>query len=111
MVSVDLSRVIPHESFPYKKCQIFVSNNPDEFCHLKFYITYGILQLKKAPTPKVDALGKMTIVLTDTAYPVGRQDRHFFYLLLLSRKASNATIRLPKVNNSVKIPMKIVMIS
>ena len=32
-------------------------------------------------------------VLTDTAYPVGRQDRHFYLrLFLLSRKASNATI-------------------
>ena len=36
-------------------------------------------------------------VLKDTAYPVGRQDRHFYFrLFLLLRKASNATIKLPK---------------
>ena len=35
----------------------------------------------------------------------------YFRLFLLSRKASNATIKLPKVNNKVKIPRKIVMIS
>ncbi len=32
---------------------------------------------------------RLMIVLTDTAYPVGRQDRRFYYrLFLLSRKAS-----------------------
>lgn len=52
--------------------------------------------------------------LIGTAYPVGRQDRHFyFFLLSLSRvrKARNATIKLPKVANSVSIPMKIDIIS
>ena len=53
------------------------------------------------------------IVLTDTAYPVGRQDRHFYFrlLFLLSRKASNATIKLPKDISNANIPMKIEMIS
>ena len=51
-------------------------------------------------------------VLNDTAYPVGRQDRHFYFrLFLLSRKASNATIKLPKDINNANIPMKIEMIS
>jgi hypothetical protein len=57
-------------------------------------------------------------VLTDTAYPVGRQDRHFYFRLLfleelfsLSRKASNAIIKLPKDINNANIPMKIEMIS
>jgi hypothetical protein len=51
-------------------------------------------------------------VLTDTAYPVGRQDRHFYFrLFLLSRKASNATIKLPKDISKANIPMKIEMIS
>ena len=46
------------------------------------------------------------IVLTDTAYPVGRQDRHFyFFLCFLSRKARNATIKLPKAINKVNMPM------
>ena len=79
---------------------------------MNFPTNCDILKLKKAPTPKVDALGIGLYVLTDTAYPVGRQDRHFYFrLFLLSRKASNATIKLPKVNNKVKIPRKIEMIS
>ena len=54
----------------------------------------------------------------DTAYPVSRQDRHFYFRLLfleelfsLSRKASNATIKLPKDINNANISMKIEMIS
>ena len=51
-------------------------------------------------------------VLTDTAYPVGRQDRHFYFrLFLLLRKASNAITRLPKTHNNVNMPMKIERIS
>ena len=51
-------------------------------------------------------------VLTDTAYPVGRQDRHFYFrLFLLLRKASNAITRLPKAHNNVNMPMKIESIS
>ena len=51
-------------------------------------------------------------VLKDTAYPVGRQDRHFYFrLFLLSRKASNAITRLPKAHNNVNMPMKIERIS
>ncbi len=51
-------------------------------------------------------------VLTDTAYPVGRQDRHFYFRLsLLSRKASSATSKLPKDISKANIPMKIEMIS
>ena len=57
-------------------------------------------------------------VLKDTAYPVRREDRHFYFRLLflekffsLSRKASNAIIKLPKDINNANIPMKIEMIS
>ena len=51
-------------------------------------------------------------VLTDTAYPVCRQDRHFYFrLFLLSRKASNAITRLPKAHNNVSMPRKIERIS
>ena len=51
-------------------------------------------------------------VLTDTAYPVCRQDRHFYFrLFLLSRKASNAITRLPKTHNNVNMPRKIERIS
>ena len=43
---------------------------------------------------------------------LGRQDRHFYFrLFLLSRKASNATIKLPKDISKANIPMKIEMIS
>ena len=48
----------------------------------------------------------------DTAYPVGRQDRLFYFrLFLLLRKASNAITRLPKAHNNVNMPMKIERIS
>ena len=51
-------------------------------------------------------------VFTDTAYPVCRQDRHFYFrLFLLLRKASNAITRLPKAHNNVNMPMKIERIS
>ena len=47
-----------------------------------------------------------------------RQDRHFYFRLIfledlfsLSRKASNATIKLPKDISNANIPMKIEMIS
>ena len=57
-------------------------------------------------------------VLTGTAYPVSRQDRHFYLRLLLFeepfsllRKASNAITRLPKAHNNVNMPMKIERIS
>ena len=54
----------------------------------------------------------MLNVLTDTAYPVCRQDRHFYFrLFLLSRKASNAITRLPKAHNNVSMPRKIERIS
>ena len=54
----------------------------------------------------------MLNVLTDTAYPVCRQDRHFYCrLFLLSRKASNAITRLPKAHNNVSMPRKIERIS
>ena len=60
----------------------------------------------------------MLNVLTDTAYPVCRQDRHFYFRLLfleelfsLSRKASNAITRLPKAHNNVNMPRKIERIS
>ena len=49
---------------------------------------------------------------------VDQTERHFYFFFLfpeedflLSRKARNATIKLPKVTNSVSIPMKIEIIS
>ena len=81
---------------------------------MNFPTPYVILDIGKAPTPKVDAPRIMLNVLTDAAYPVGRQDRHFYFFLLslsLVRKARNATIKLPKVANKVSIPRKIEIIS
>ena len=64
-----------------------------------------------APTPKWMLPSRLN-VLTDTAYPVCRQDRHFYFrLFLLSRKASNAITRLPKAHNNVSMPRKIERIS
>ena len=52
------------------------------------------------------------LVLTDTAYPVGRQDRHFYFCLFLSsRKASNAINKLPKDISKANTPIKTDMIS
>jgi len=52
------------------------------------------------------------LVLTDTAYPVGRQDRHFYFRsFLLSRKASNAINKLPKDISRANTPIKTEMIS
>ena len=57
-------------------------------------------------------------VFTDTAYPVGRQDRHFYFRLLffeeffsLSRKTSNTMSILPKHISKANISKKIEMIS
>ena len=51
-------------------------------------------------------------VLKDTAYPVGRQDRHFYLcLFLLSRKASNAITKPPNEIINPLISMKIIIIS
>ena len=67
---------------------------------------------KESTHSKVDAPRIDLNVLTDTAYPVGRQDRHFYFrLFLLSRKASNAITRLPKAHNNVSMPRKIERIS
>ena len=79
---------------------------------LNIWEKYDILILeKKAPTPKW-MLPRCLDVLMDTAYPVGRQDRHFYLrLFLLLRKASNAITRLPKAHNNVNMPMKIERIS
>ena len=52
------------------------------------------------------------LVLTDTAYPVGRQDRLFYFRsFLLSRKASNAINKLPKDISKANTPIKTEMIS
>ena len=60
----------------------------------------------------MDAPGIELFVLTDDAYPVGRQDRHFYFRsFLLSRKASNAINKLPKDISNANTPIKIEMIS
>ena len=67
---------------------------------------------KKAPTPKWMLSRKRLNVLTNTAYPVGRRGRHFyFHLFLLSRKVSNAMMKPPKEINKAKIPKKTIIIS
>ena len=79
-----------------------------------YYATYNaIINLQKESThSKVDAPKVELIVLTDVAYPVGRQDRHFYFrLFLLSRKASNAINKLPKDFSKANTPIKTEMIS
>lgn len=68
--------------------------------------------MKKASTPKWMLPISMLNVLTDTAHPVCRRVGIFyFFLFLLSRKARNATIKLPKDINKANIPIKIEIIS
>ena len=76
-------------------------------------------QKKKVPTPKVDTSQSFVKCPYGHRPSVGRQRGLFFMLFLSSkeldeffeRKASNATIRLPKAHNKVNMPMKIEMIS
>ena len=89
---------------------------PVRICFRKSLLIFSerndILRTRKAPTPKWMPPENWLDVLTDTAYPVGRQDRHFyFFLFLLSRKARNVTTKLPKDISNANIPMKIEMIS
>ena len=86
-----------------------IYENPLENSLQAWYYDYT----KKAPTPKW-MLPRRLNVFTDTAYPVCRQDRHFYFrlfLFLLSRKASNAIIKLPKDISNANIPIKTEMIS
>ena len=109
MVVVDLILISLCSSVRlYRKSNLSLSK-----IHLKTPYKRGIMIiLKKVPTPKW-MLPRRLNVLTDTAYPVCRQDRHFYFrfFFLLLRKASNAITRLPKAHNNVSMPMKIEMIS
>ena len=79
---------------------------------LKFSFPYVILDIGKAPTPKVDAPSQGSLSLRTAPILWLRQDRHFyFFLFLLSRKARNATIKLPKDISKANISMKIEIIS
>ena len=79
---------------------------------LFFLAVCAIVGIGKAPTPKW-MLPSWLNVLTDTAYPVCWQDRHFYFFLLflLSRKVRNATIKLPKEISKPIIPINIKIIS
>ena len=67
---------------------------------------------KEGAHSKVDAPKRKDLPLRASPILWLRQDRHFyFFLFLLSRKARNAIIKLPKVANNVSIPMKIERIS
>lgn len=78
------------------------------FFHL---VAYNI-DIKKAPTPKVDASMNDFSALMSTAHPVCRQDGHFYFrLFLLSRKAINATMKPPKDMSKPNIPIITIMVS
>ena len=72
----------------------------------------GTFVIGKAPTPKWMLSRKGLNVLTNTAYPVCRRGRHFYFrLFLLSRKVSNAMMKPPKEISKAKIPRKTIIIS
>ena len=78
------------------------------FFHL---VAYNI-DIKKAPTPKVDATHDVFSALMSTAHPVCRQDGHFYLsLFFLSRKAINATMKPPKDMSKPNIPMTTITVS
>ena len=59
----------------------------------------------------MEALSLGFLVLKDLPILCARQDRHFYLLFLLSRKASNAMSRLPKDIKRTNISVKMVIIS
>lgn len=65
----------------------------------------------RSPTPKVEFPSELVSLYRDARPGANRAGIFYLRLFLLSRKASNATIRPPKVNNRVNIPKKIEMIS
>ena len=80
--------------------------------HLNFLMLYGILSIKKAPTPKWMLPKVVFSSLSRAAHSVCRRGGHYFFrLFLLSRKASNATINPPKDINNANIPIKTDMVS
>ena len=62
---------------------------PVRICFRKSLLIFSerndILRTRKAPTPKWMPPENWLDVLTDTAYPVGRQDRHFYFGLLFHK--------------------------
>ena len=68
------------------------------------------LSVRIVSIPKVDA-PKMVYCSYEHRLTWLRQVRHFYFLFLLLRKARTTTIKLPKVNNNVRIPIKIETIS
>ncbi len=72
------------------------------------------MNVERAPTPKRMLLKRLLTSLREAPLLWARQGRHYFFRLFflsLSRKASNATIKLPKDISKANIPMKIEVIS
>ena len=72
------------------------------------------MNVERAPTPKRMLLSEITYLSMRGASPVDQTGGALFFRLFflsLSRKASNATIKLPKDISRANIPMKIEMIS
>lgn len=85
---------------------------PDVQIFLATYFVLCYIRFKGNTAHKVEASVTVTsYVRTLLSCFADRIGFFYFLLFLLSRKARNATIKLPKVANSVSIPMKIDMIS
>lgn len=80
---------------------------------MKLYTDCGKLNIRKAPTPRVDA--SQVVEMSLRTPPSLLADRlgifYFFLLFLLSRKVRNVTIKLPKDISKPIIPMNIKIIS
>ena len=77
---------------------------------LKDLLSYAIVNIKKAPTPKVDA-SLLTACSNEHRQSCGQTGLAFFYLSFLRRKVSNAISKLADDSINAKTPRKIVMIS
>ncbi len=85
---------------------------PDVQIFLATYFVLCYIRFKGNTAHKVEASVTVTsYVRTLLSCFADRIGFFYFLLFLLSRKARNATIKLPKVANSVSILMKIEMIS
>ena len=81
-------------------------------CYIEYKERHLLEQMPlRSPTPKVEFPERAYFSIKRRLLWL-RQSRHFYLrLFLLSRKASNANIKLPKDISKANIPMKIEMIS
>ena len=75
-------------------------------------VWYSVIRKRKHPLQKWMPHRVLLSALMGTAPLLADRGAYFLcFFFLFERKASNATIKLPKAHNKVNMPMKIEMIS